>query len=1709
MFIARTYINIKNKIIASREIIFVFLILLALMIKDQGITTVKEQVNDHTVNNSELQSNFGKIPMFFEQNKGQINDHVKFFSRGDAYNLFLTSSNALLSFHNSNKHYIHRNKKQNETAANSINLKMKPINANPNPLIIGENKLSGKTNYLIGSDSSKWLRNIDTYSNVVYKDIYSGIDLVYRSNQKYIEYDFVLAPGADEQLINLSFEGQSDLRISDNGNLNISFDEDVISFLPPVVYQETVNGKKYIESQYQKIDEITIGFELGSYDRNLPLIIDPELVYSTFIDRGTSRAIAVDSEGHVHITGTTNDADFYTTEGAFQEEIAISFHQYSGDYDAFVTKLNPEGTELVYSTFLGGSGGDDEGFAIALDKDNNAYITGITYSEFFPTTVGAFQIEFNKGGVGWNDHWINCDAFVTKLSADGSSLIYSTLLGGDYEDYASGIDIDEDGYAYVGGYTRSTNFPTTAGSYQTFWPGSESTWFPGLLIYNDNGFVTKLNKDGKNLIYSTYLSHTETDRTTDEYVKDIAVDSDGDAYVTGEGILSGDSEQSSMFIAKVNSLGSGLLYSTQLGNQSDQSVSSLAIDGNGNVYLTGTVRDANFPTKNAFQPTHAVNEDETYSHEDAFMMKINSDGKDILYSTFIGGKRSDYGEDIAVDENGKVYVLGQTGSDDLPTKNAFQDYLANENYWHYDYFITQIDPNESGENSLLYLTYLGGSGSEAASGLSYDPDYGFYPGGREGGIAVDFNGNAYITGETWSNDFPITENAFNSTRFGAEAIVSKIGTKQEILIYDQVVIPPKKLSQQILPQYKLVDKFDVFKIPFRGKAEDDKVALRVINTSLLGGNSNPIKIKAEVWDTSGIPIVPTALLGEMGDGNVGFQFEITQNGDHTIVVEAEDDSPGPFPAPFQVHLSGNIGDPKEIIDGKLVKSRGIRQDILFNHVAPRPQILSGKDENVAQTGLFKFVNPDTTVPYAVAVLVPSATFPNGLALGKAYKRAPDPAKPLDRTTPTAKTPACSKSFDLSGMVVDFTQLPDPPLTNNKSLLSGTVGALIGKNDNISVSLPLSNGIKSVILDMGSGQEIVNGDGPDFKVFADGDYTVGVSNSPFYTAYTEFFIPIENEVNGNKDFDLANSRLTSARYVLITASPSVQIDAVEAINYYMDKFDSEYGPQLNVETSTILMQTLKESSNELNPFLSLIGPEGLTVADVNGGLNSSGQNDDAIIPNIGIEKYGYYRLLGKGYDILPDNKAFGSFFVRLETGGEYDPEVITISTDDEDSISAQRTGEIYKTRQRDSYLVKAVPGQHLNIVVNTANSELNPMLEIFDPEGFMIGANDDAIGRNRNSALSINLPKNGFYSNQELTNPSTYRIVVRSIDGIGSYRDFNNGKVYTRTLKGGSYDLKVFTGELSSDNVPNPVVSNIFPSFAIPDLQDFEMIVSGYHFSNGVKVTFENNDITVKSLEYIHSNQILLTVDIASNANLGEVNFTVTNYDGKTGSGLGLFEIVDGIGSAELSWNPPSSYENLNQPTNLELILNGSYDVGLNSILNKNKSESLLSYNIYRSERTNARNNGKLIANTNSTETEFTDIIARGRKYYYQITAVYDQSESEPSNESSIIMTDVYNLTKEIPIEYSLKQNYPNPFNPITRIQYSIPLKVKSGESKVNNITLKIYDVLGKEVVVLVNQKQLPGNYEVELDASQFPSGIYFYRLTAEEFIETKKMVLLK
>jgi hypothetical protein len=498
----------------------------------------------------------------------------------------------------------------------------------------------------------------------------------------------------------------------------LQMDEGEIRWRKPVVYQELNGTKQQIAAKYSITGKHQVRFELAKYDTKRRLYIDP-LIYSTYLGGSSAdygEGIAVDNSGNAYLIGYTSSTNF-PIMNALQPA-------YDGNQDAFVTKLNPNGSAFVYSTYLGGSG-TDYGYGVAVDSMGNAFVTGSTFSTDFPVTPGVFQIACDGGCES------GPDVFVTKISPSGSALVYSTYLGGSGADNGFGIAVDNVGNAYVTGATGSTDFPVTPGAFQTAYAGGKG----------DDAFVTKINPTASALVYSSYLGGNRYDSGSG-----IAVDGSGSAYVTGktgsanfpvtpgafQTVCNDGNECANYddaFVSKFSSTGSALVYSTYLGGGRSDVGTGIAVDGSGNAYVTGLTHSTDFPvTPGAFQTVCTG----CGGNPDAYVSKLNPTGSGLVYSTYLGGSGQDAGSAITVDSAGNVFVAGTTTSANFPTLNELQGYSGSHEQ---DAFVSKLNPSGS---ALIYSTYLGGGAAGAVFANS---------------IAADSDGNVYVTGMT-GPDFP-------------------------------------------------------------------------------------------------------------------------------------------------------------------------------------------------------------------------------------------------------------------------------------------------------------------------------------------------------------------------------------------------------------------------------------------------------------------------------------------------------------------------------------------------------------------------------------------------------------------------------------------------------------------------------------------------------------------------------------------------------------------------------------------------------------------------------------------------------------------------------------------------------------------------------------------------------------------------------------------
>jgi len=609
--------------------------------------------------------------------------------------------------------------------------------ADSKPEINGLDALETKSNYYLGADPSKWLTNVPNYGKLRYHDLYRGIDLIFHGEHGGLEYDFVVGPGADPGKIRMKVEGASgQIRLS-SGTVQIPMGSGKLHFARPEIFQLRNGRRESVRGNFVLLGPKTLGFHIDSYDRALPLVIDPTLSYATFLSGSQESppvGVAVDPAGEIYVAGSTMATDFPT---------AAPFQAKNGGYEnAFLSKISTSGTSLVFSTYIGGNG-FDTGAGLALDSQNDAYLLGNTGSANFPTTSGSFRTACPSLPA--------CSApFVSKFSPTGS-LIFSTLLSVGANGKA--IAVDRLGNAYV---TGAIDFPglDLVNPFEPQYQGIVST-------STGDGFVQELNSSGTALVYSTYLAGVPgTDGLVNTIGLGIAVDANGSAYVTGNSSPANFPTRNTsltlnagngVFVVKFKPDGSDLVFSASISGNA--TAAGIALDPLNNVYLTGTAGSADFPvTPGAFQSACSPVGSALCQNPQIFALEMSADGSSLLYSTLLG---SGYPGGIAVDSSGRAYLTGTTAQSNFPTVNPIQAALQTSPGISQDAYVTALDPT----GIPFFSTFLGGA-------LTVDAGT---------AIAVDPAGNdIYVVGTTGNGDFPLVHPGQDVTGGGDSAFVATI-----------------------------------------------------------------------------------------------------------------------------------------------------------------------------------------------------------------------------------------------------------------------------------------------------------------------------------------------------------------------------------------------------------------------------------------------------------------------------------------------------------------------------------------------------------------------------------------------------------------------------------------------------------------------------------------------------------------------------------------------------------------------------------------------------------------------------------------------------------------------------------------------------------------------------------------------------------------------
>ena len=659
-------------------------------------------------------------------------------------------------------------------------VRMQFVGANPTPALTGKNALAAKINYFIGHDSAQWQTGLPTFGQIQLAQIYPGIDVSYYGNRQKLEYDFDLAAGVKPETITIHFDGAEKVSVNAQSELVIQLHGGQIVQHAPVAYQVVAGSRHEIQAGYQIVDASSVTFAVGQFDRNLPLVIDPVLSYSTYFGGNSGDrawAVAVNpADDSIYLAGQTLSTQVTNNLPFAKNGYDTNFNGAVQVGDAFVARFDSTGTNLLYCTYLGGSA-DDAVYALAVDAAGHAYVAGVTDSTNFPVTnaivYGTFQGKTIAGKKDPNTGYFPTDGFVAELETNGSSLLYSTYLGGNSSDVVFGLDLDSAGDAFVTGFTYSTNFPTTAGAYYNHLVCSNNFYA------NANAFVAEISAGGTNLNYATYYGGTNFD------IGRAIAYNNGKVFVVGSttstnfpwtnslvgtrylnGFATNATSGSDAFVTMFTTSGTNLVlqYSTFLGSTNNDVATGIAADAAGNAYVVGWTTSTNFPvTTNGVQLSSYVRTNQTgfVLATNAFLTKLIYDGTNVglNYSQMFGGAGVDVANGLKLDAAGNVFIVGSATSTNFPvTSGAVFGSLRTTNFGGSDVFVTAFKSDFSG---LLYSTYLGGR----------QDDFG-------NAIALDTAGNAIVAGQTYSTNFP----AFGTWSTNNPAMHAKmVGTNDAFL----------------------------------------------------------------------------------------------------------------------------------------------------------------------------------------------------------------------------------------------------------------------------------------------------------------------------------------------------------------------------------------------------------------------------------------------------------------------------------------------------------------------------------------------------------------------------------------------------------------------------------------------------------------------------------------------------------------------------------------------------------------------------------------------------------------------------------------------------------------------------------------------------------------------------------------------------------------
>ncbi len=669
-----------------------------------SFTLMPRKPAETTGSHAPVSTALSRLPLSFEANRGQWEGGTDFVARGAGYSLALTATEARFA--------LQPNQTGSEgKAPHSLRMQLKGANAAAQPR--GLDELPGRSNYLVGRDAARWRTDIAQFRQAKYESVYPGVDVVYYGAQGQLEYDFIVAPNADPRAIELSFADVDEVSVNAEGELVLRAAGAEVRQRKPVIYQEVNGQRQTVTGGYVQTGAREFGFEISDYDRELPLVIDPVILYASFLggsDTEFAEVIERDAAGNLYVAGRTISTDFPVTAQALRKTAAPI------QEDVFIAKLNPSGTALIYATYLGSETAVDWVFGMAVDAAGNACLTGRTYAADFPITSNAAQKTYAGPYEG----------FVVKLNATGSTLLYSTFLGGSSSDEGRDIAVDVASNIYVTGKTSSSDFPTTPGAFQRALDGG------------GNAFMVKYTAVG-GLAYASYYGSFNSDFGVKNAVGIYAT-----ADAMGNGYFGG-TENDSVFLLKLSSSGLQRLYSFPLNSMTR--AEGMLLDNSGNLYVTGYTNGGWTATAGAMQLAN--------NSTDAYVLKLNATGV-LTYFTYLGGSLSESGTRMALDSTGNLYVVGWTTSADFPTRSAPQTRYGGGGLPFGDGFVTKL--NAAG-TAIVYSTFLGESGND------YVVD-----------VKADSDGNAYVIGGSDRGAFPVTPNGLQTRLNGPlDAFIVKLG----------------------------------------------------------------------------------------------------------------------------------------------------------------------------------------------------------------------------------------------------------------------------------------------------------------------------------------------------------------------------------------------------------------------------------------------------------------------------------------------------------------------------------------------------------------------------------------------------------------------------------------------------------------------------------------------------------------------------------------------------------------------------------------------------------------------------------------------------------------------------------------------------------------------------------------------------------------------